>query len=74
MDLYGIDLNRVAVIKSINLKKEEKNRLEDLGVFIGDRVVLIRKCFLGGPIEIKIKGFYMAIRKNQAKKITVEYE
>lgn len=60
-------------ITNIKCTKNIRERLAILGVLEGGIVVLIRKAPFGGPVEIKTRDFYLAIRKNQADKIFVEY-
>ncbi len=46
-------------------------RLEQIGLTVGSRVVFIRRAPLSDPIEIKVRDFYLAIRKDIADKILV---
>ncbi len=59
-------------IKEINCCKKVKQRLNNMGLTQGITITLVRIAPLGDPIEIKVRDFYMAIRKNQAQKIVVE--
>jgi ferrous iron transport protein A len=47
-------------------------RLNAIGLTENAKVTLIRTAPLGDPIEIKVRDFYLAIRKEQADKIILE--
>ena len=49
-----------------------EKRLSDMGVFIGAFVRIIKKGGFLNPIEIKSGGTFLALRKKDAEKITVE--
>jgi ferrous iron transport protein A len=52
--------------------KENLIRLGDMGLGKGIAFRVINFAPLGDPIEIKIRGFYLSIRKTQAKCIRVK--
>jgi ferrous iron transport protein A len=60
-----------AVIHSFEDHQESLDRLGDMGVHKGIAFRVINFAPLGDPIEIKIRGFYLSIRKSQAKRILV---
>ena len=47
-------------------------RLNAIGLTENAKVTLIRTAPLGDPIEIKVRDFYLALRKEQADKIILE--
>ncbi len=49
-----------------------KRRLMDMGVVKGAVVEVERIAPLGDPIEIKIKGYNLSLRKEEASKIIVK--
>lgn len=48
-----------------------RQRLLDMGVTKGTEFTVERKAPLGDPVEILIKGYHLAIRKNEADFIEV---
>ena len=48
-----------------------KLRLLELGVLKGTSVELVRYAPLGDPIEIKIRGYRLSIRKEEATSVLV---
>ena len=49
-----------------------QRRLMDMGLVSGSEVEIQRVAPLGDPIEIRIKGYNLSLRKNEASTITVE--
>ena len=72
-NLYLSDLKKgdEAVIDHFEDHEESLDRLGDLGLHTGIPFRVINFAPLGDPIEIKIRGFYLSIRKSQAKCIRV---
>jgi len=48
-----------------------RRRLMDLGVVAGSVLEIERVAPLGDPIEIKLKGFHLALRKDEAANVVV---
>jgi Fe2+ transport system protein FeoA len=49
-----------------------RRRLMDMGLVTGSEIQMERVAPLGDPIEIKIKGYDLSIRKEVASRIEVE--
>jgi Fe2+ transport system protein FeoA len=47
-------------------------RLMDMGLIAGSEVEMQRVAPLGDPIEIRVKGYNLSLRKSEAAGITVE--
>ena len=47
-------------------------RLMDMGVIRGTTVEVVRKAPLGDPIEVRLRGFMLTVRRTEAEQITVE--
>ena len=47
-------------------------RLLDMGMVAGSQVEMQRVAPLGDPIEVRIKGYNLSLRKSEAAAITVE--
>lgn len=72
MLLTDLKVGEIAKIINVGCENSLKKRLLVLGVLSGEIIELVRYAPFGGPVEITIKGYNLAIRKNQAKKITVK--
>ena len=53
-------------------RKSVYRRILDMAVVSGTAVEVLRAAPLGDPIEIKIKGYYLSLRKTEAANILVE--
>lgn len=47
-------------------------RLREMGLLAGTPVTLVRAAPLGDPLEIKIRGYHLTLRKSEALHILVE--
>lgn len=49
-----------------------KQRLMDMGLVPGSEVEVVRVAPLGDPIELRLKGYNLSVRRNEAKSILLE--
>jgi ferrous iron transport protein A len=47
-------------------------RLREMGMLPGTKVTLVRTAPLGDPIEIKVRGYSLTLRKSEADHVLVE--
>jgi ferrous iron transport protein A len=47
-------------------------RLREMGLLPGTAITLIRTAPMGDPLEIKVRGYHLTLRKSDAEHITVE--
>ena len=47
-------------------------RLREMGVIAGTRITLVRTAPMGDPIEIKVRGYNLTLRKTEADHVLVE--
>jgi ferrous iron transport protein A len=60
-----------AVVTAINIPPANRGRLLEMGLLAGTTVELVRFAPLGDPIEIKIRGYHLSLRRNEADLILV---
>ena len=60
-----------ARIERIKGRGETNRRLVEMGLTPGSVVEMGRVAPLGDPIEIKVKGYHLSLRKEEAEKVTV---
>jgi Fe2+ transport system protein FeoA len=60
------------VVKKVNGNSMIKRRIVDMGVVAGAIVEVQKFAPLGDPMEIKVKGFNLSLRKNEAELIELE--
>lgn len=70
-DLVSGDVARIVRIRD-NGPQSIRQRLLDMGVTKGTEIKVERHAPLGDPVEVRIKGYYLALRMNEAKEIEVE--
>lgn len=71
MSIYDMKPGDKALIKSIYGDEKFAKRLLALGCIEGTEVTLKATAPLGDPIIINLRGFNLAIRKNDAKNIRI---
>lgn len=72
MKLSELKPQESAVVKEVNCERSLKNRLSHLGLTEGVKVTFVRVSPFSDPIEILLRGFYLAIRRETAESIEVE--
>jgi len=64
--------DRGKVVQLSGVGGKVRQRLLDMGLIIGSEVVVQGVAPLGDPVEIKIKGYNLTLRKEEAAGISVE--
>ncbi|MHC4915903.1 MAG: FeoA family protein [Planctomycetota bacterium] len=72
MTLAEVEHGREVVITRIRGGGAIRQRLLDMGITRGTTVRVERHAPLGDPVEICVKGYCLALRKEEAAGITVE--
>jgi ferrous iron transport protein A len=67
-----VGVGRTATVAEIKLPPESRPRLMEMGLLVGTRVELVRFAPLGDPIEIKVRGYNLTLRKHEADQIFVK--
>jgi len=49
-----------------------QTRLVELGILPGVRIRVVKSAPLNGPVELKVRDYYISIRKKDANHIQVE--
>ena len=70
--LYDLNINSVGTIHSLNTVNESTLRLSQMGLIPGSTVRMIKKNPFGGPLQLKLNDYYIAIRKEDAQMIHIE--
>jgi ferrous iron transport protein A len=60
-----------AVVAEINVSAPGRPRLMEMGLLVGTPVEFVRVAPLGDPIEIKVRGYHLTIRRQEADQILV---
>lgn len=51
-----------------------RKRIMDMGITKGAKIFVRKVAPLGDPMELKVRGYELSIRKQDAESILVEYE
>ncbi|WMW23400.1 FeoA family protein [Methanolobus mangrovi] len=60
-----------ARITKVRVKGAARRKLFDMGMVAGADIELIRNAPLGDPMEYRIKGYHLSIRKEEARDIYI---
>lgn len=60
-----------AEIRGFSPQCKEAQRLREMGLLPGTKIKLIRWAPLGDPLEIKVRGYLLSLRKNEADHVEV---
>lgn len=69
--LTALALGRTATVAEIHLPPESRSRLMEMGMLVGTPIELVRFAPLGDPVEIKVRGYNLTLRKHEAEQIFV---
>ena len=72
-DLVTGDRARIARVRGGG-PQSIRQRLLDMGITRGTEIVVERHAPLGDPVEVRIKGYYLALRMSEAKNVELEEE
>ena len=70
--LSDLQPGETGVVKKVLDKSMIKRRLIDMGVVAGTVIEVQKFAPLGDPMEVKVKGFNLSLRKNEAEMIELE--
>lgn len=72
MKLSDLKTGDRARVIAVDPQGETGMRLIEMGLVKGAEFEFIRKAPLGDPVEIKLRGFMLALRKVEAARVDVE--
>ncbi len=58
-------------VTEIRLPAADKPRLMEMGLLVGTPVEVVRFAPLGDPLEIKVRGYHLTLRRHEAELILV---
>lgn len=69
--LTSLGAGQSATVSEIKLPPERRGRILEMGLLVGTKVELVRFAPLGDPVEIKVRGYNLSLRKQDAELIYV---
>jgi ferrous iron transport protein A len=70
--LTTLAVGATATVAEINLPSAHRPRLMEMGLLVGSAVQLVRFAPMGDPVEIKVRGYNLTLRKHEAEQILVK--
>jgi ferrous iron transport protein A len=70
--LADLSPNQAGRIRSILGTDGLSQRLAEMGFTLGQMVRVVRFAPLGDPMQIRIRGFNLALRRNEARRIVLD--
>ena len=72
MNLTSLPIGAVAKVLSVNGDNPITKRLMEMGVVPGVSVRVIKSAPFGDPLEIRVRGYHLAMRRAEASQIEVQ--
>lgn len=72
MTLDKLPIGKTAVIAQVGGEGALRCRLLDMGLIPGTKVTVCKVAPMGDPIELRLRGYELTIRLEDAQKITLE--
>ena len=70
--LTSVAVGTTATVTEIKVPPASRSRLMEMGLLVGTQVALVRFAPLGDPVEIKVRGYNLTLRKSEAEQIFVQ--
>jgi ferrous iron transport protein A len=71
LPLSALAIGARARVAELRVAPADKPRLMEMGLLAGTMVELIRFAPLGDPVEIKLRGYHLSLRRHEAEQILV---
>ena len=70
--LSDLSIGSTAIVREMPKQGSAFLRLREMGLLPGTTVQLIRTAPMGDPLEIKVRGYHLTLRKSEAAHVVVE--
>jgi Fe2+ transport system protein FeoA len=70
--LSGLAVGQRGRVVGFDLPPEQRQRLLEMGLTTGIEFQVVRFAPLGDPIELRVRGYHLSLRKNEAAGVRVE--
>lgn len=72
MTLKELEIGKSAVVTAVGGEKQLRQHFLDMGVIPGAEVTLVKYAPMGDPMELRIHGYELTLRLDDAEKIAIE--
>ena len=70
--LTALRAGQKATVAEIKLPPPERSRLLELGLVAGTPLEVVRFALLDDPVEIKLRGYHLTLRRHEAEQVFVQ--
>jgi ferrous iron transport protein A len=70
--LTALPVGGTGTVTEIKVPIAERSRLLEMGMLVGTPVQLVRFAPMGDPVEIKVRGYNLTLRRQDAELILVQ--
>jgi ferrous iron transport protein A len=70
--LSDLPIGASAIVREYPKTGTGSVRLREMGLLVGTQLTLVRCAPFGDPIEIKVRGYHLTLRKSEAAHVLVE--
>ena len=71
MNLTNMPIGESAKVTAVNGDNQITRRLMEMGVVPGASVRMVKSAPFGDPLEVRVRGYHLAMRKSEADQIEV---
>lgn len=72
MKLSELTVGASAIVREFPKTGPAFVRLREMGLLAGTPITLVRTAPFGDPLEIKVRGYHLTLRKSEADHVVVE--
>jgi Fe2+ transport system protein FeoA len=72
--LTEVSAGVTCTIAQIDAPPEIRPRLMELGLVPGTKIELVRFAPLGDPVDIRVRGYHLSLRKHEAAQVLVSVD
>jgi len=69
--LSALQIGEKARVLGFELPPEHRQRLLEMGLTVGAEFEVVRFAPMGDPIDIKVRGYHLSLRKKEASGVRV---
>ena len=72
--LAEVETGKSAIVKNVHGYGQVSRRLMEMGIVPGIKIRVVKAAPFGDPIELKVRGYSLALRKSEAESVEIETE
>lgn len=69
--LSGLAVGQKARVLCLDLPPEQRQRILEMGLTVGTEFEVVRFAPLGDPMDLRVRGYHLSLRKREANGIQV---